>query len=127
MDYLEHALLTGHVPGMDYLALEIDEVHVSVLHEKRGKQSKLRSGALRVGRDQTNTPAFEGVLLDCRHRLVTFNDGARAKRGEAGEQRAPLQRPRFMVDHRMASISAPGHRVFGKTGDCPAIPARRIK
>jgi len=36
----------GHVPGVGDLALKVDEIHASVFHEMRGKQSKSRRGAL---------------------------------------------------------------------------------
>jgi hypothetical protein len=94
-----------HVPGVDDVALKVDEIHGSVLHEMRGKKRKSRRGALRIAGAQTNTPAFEGILLDRRCSLATSNEGARTESGNAGEQRASLEGPGLMVDHRMVSIS----------------------
>src|SRR5262249_2091724 len=93
-----------HVPGVDDLALQVDEIHVPVLHEVRSKQRKSRKGALWLARAQPNAPSFDGVLLDRGHERVTSNDGARSERGKAGEQRASLQGPGLMIDHRTPSI-----------------------
>jgi hypothetical protein len=86
---------------VDDLALQVDEIHLPVLHEVRSKQRKSRKGALWLARAQPNAPSFEGVLLDRGHERVTSNDGARAERGKTGEQRASLQGPSHS---RMASI-----------------------
>jgi hypothetical protein len=83
------------------LALQVDEIHASVFDEMRSKQRKPRKGALWLARAQPNAPSFEGVLLDRGHERVTSNDGARAERGKAGEQRASFQGPSHS---RMASI-----------------------
>jgi len=87
---------------VDDLASQVDEIHISVLHEVRSKQRKSRKGALWLARAQTNAPSFESVLLDRGHELLTSNDGARSERGKAGEQRAPFKEHRLMVDHRAA-------------------------
>src|SRR5215472_11477799 len=91
-----------HVPGVDDLALQVDKIHVRILHEVRSKQRKSWKGALWRARAQPNAPSFEGVLLDSGHEWVTSNDGTRGERDKAGEQRASLQETRFMADHRAA-------------------------
>ena len=80
-----------HVPGVDDLTLQVDEIHVRVLHEVRSKQRKSRKGSLWLARAQSNAPSFEGILLDRGHERVTSNHGSRSERGKTGEQRASLQ------------------------------------
>ena len=63
-----------HGPGVDDLALQVDEIHVPVLHEVRSKQRKSRKGALRLARAQPNAPSFEGILLDRGHERATSNE-----------------------------------------------------
>src|SRR5215467_15732956 len=101
-----------HVPGVDDLALQVDEINVPALHEVRSKQRKSRKGALWLARAQPDAPSFEGVLLDRGHERATSNDGARSERSKASEQRASLQKPRFMVDHWVACNDSVGLNIL---------------
>src|SRR5262245_29114194 len=43
-----HAWRIRHLPGMDDVALKIDEVHCSIFHKVRGKESEPRRGAFLI-------------------------------------------------------------------------------
>src|SRR5580704_3038169 len=98
-----------HVPGMDDVAGQVDEIDSAVSPDKGSKQGKPWSGALWVERAQPNTPALGGVLLDRRRRCLlaalqratgTCRGGARAENGGAGEQRAAVQAEGLVIGHR---------------------------
>src|SRR5215475_13760041 len=48
-----------HVPGVDDLALKVDEIHGPAFHEMRGKKREPRERALRLPRTQANASTFE--------------------------------------------------------------------
>src|SRR5438132_8414465 len=52
-----------HVPGVDHVAVKVDEVHPSVSPDERSKKREPRRATLWIHCAQTNAPAFGRVLL----------------------------------------------------------------
>jgi hypothetical protein len=81
------------------LTLKIDQIHVPIFYEVRSKQRKSGGDALWLASAQPDAPSFEGVLLDCCHKLVTSHGVARGKCGKASEQRTSLPGAGLMISH----------------------------
>jgi len=75
---------------VDDPALKVDEIHRSVFHKMRSKQSKPRGSAIGVARDEANASPLESILLDCRHNLGTSDDGPYAEAQKGSEQPPPV-------------------------------------
>src|SRR5215472_17156177 len=92
-----------HGPGVNDLALKIDQIHTSVFLEMRSKECKPGERASRLASAQPNTTALERVLL---YRgglgLIAANGGACPEGRRAGKQRASLQ---FVAHHLTLSTS----------------------